>query len=278
MPINGTTKLYGILGHPVGHSLSPAMHNAALPVMGINGVYVPLDVLDIAAAIHGLRTLGFVGLSVTVPYKEAVMACIDVIDPLAMKIGAVNTLLLERKADESELIVRGFNTDWQGSNLALAEKMKLAGSRVLVIGAGGAAKGVCFGLVEAGAEVLITNRTEQKGRDLADWLGCTFVGQDQLKAVQADALVNTTSVGMTPDVDGLAIDPALLSRFGVVMDIVYAPQRTRLLKAAEQVGCRTVDGLAMLQFQAAAQLEIWTGKQAPLAVLRQALLDELNAR
>ncbi len=280
MSINGTTKLYGILGHPVGHSMSPAMHNAALQAMGINGVYVPMDVQpsDLIAAVTGLRVQGFIGISVTVPHKEAVMACIDEIDPVAERIGAVNTLLFRQRPGEEKVTVRGFNTDWLGSNLALAEKIQLAGSRVLVLGAGGAAKGVCFGLVEAGAEVLITNRTEDKGRELADWLDCTFISADQLGSVRADALVNTTSVGMNPYAENIAIDPGLLENFKVVMDIVYAPLQTRLLREAAEAGCETIDGLAMLQFQAAVQLKIWTGEQPPSDVLRQALLDELAAR
>jgi shikimate dehydrogenase len=278
MSINGTTQLYGIIGHPVGHSLSPIMHNAALQAMGINGVYVPMEVVDLKTAISGLRALGFAGLSVTVPHKEQVMDCIDEIDPVAQRIGAVNTLLFWHKPGGTEVTVRGFNTDWLGSNLALAEKMNLAESKVLVIGAGGAAKAVCFGLVESGAEVIITNRTAEKGRELADWLGCAFVSSDQLAAVHADGLVNTTSVGMEPHADGIAIAPELLHHFSVVMDIVYAPLQTRLLQEATKAGCQTIDGLSMLQYQAAVQLKIWTGEQVPQDVLRQALVDELSKR
>ena len=278
MPINGTTRLFGIIGHPVGHSLSPIMHNAALQSMGINGVYVPMDAADPVAAVTGLRHLGFIGVSVTVPHKEKVMACLDEIDPVAKRIGAVNTLLFDKKTDDDQVTVRGFNTDWLGSNLALAEKMELAGSRVLVIGAGGASKGVCFGLIEAGAEVIITNRTEEKGRALADSLGCTFTPTDQLATLTADALVNTTSVGMEPYSQGIAIDPGLLVHFPVVMDIVYAPLQTRLLQEAARAGCQTIDGLAMLLFQAAVQLEIWTGKQPPQNIMRRALVDELAKR
>ncbi len=278
MNINGKTQLFGIIGHPVAHSLSPAMHNAALMAMGINGVYVPMDTTDPATGVAGLRTLGFVGVSVTVPHKVAVMEHLDEIDPVARKIGAVNTLLFRRKPGEEEVVVRGFNTDWLGSNLALAEKIKLAGSRVLVLGAGGAAKGVCFGLVEAGAGVIITNRTEEKGRALADWLGCDFIPGDQLGKVRADALVNTTSVGMEPNSADIAVNPNLLAHFSVVMDIVYAPLRTRLLREAERAGCQTIDGLSMLLNQAAVQLKIWTGKRPPLDIMRRALEDELARR
>jgi shikimate dehydrogenase len=278
MVINGATKLYGILGHPVSHSLSPVMHNGALQAMGINGVYVPMDVLDPVAAVSGLRTLGFIGVSVTIPYKEQVMVCLDEIDPVAQRIGAVNTLLFRQKPGESKVTVRGFNTDWLGSNLALAEKIKLAGSRMLVIGAGGAAKGVCFGLVEAGVEVMVTNRTEAKGRLLADWLGCSFIPLDQIGDLHADALINATSVGMEPDVDGIVLDPGLLGHFSVVMDIVYAPLTTRLLREAEKAGCRTIDGLSMLLFQAAVQLKIWTGEKPPQDIMRRALVEELARR
>lgn len=278
MKIDGTSKLFGIIGHPVAHSLSPVMHNAALQDMGMNGVYVPMDVLDPAAAVESLRTLGFQGVSVTVPHKETVIACLDEVDPVARRIGAVNTVLFWCKPGETRVSTRGFNTDWLGSNLALAEKIALGTSRVLVLGAGGAAKGVCFGLVEAGAEVIVTNRSEKKGQDLADWLGCTFVPSDRLAALHADVLVNTTSVGMEPHSDAIAIDPALLGHFSLVMDIVYAPLQTRLLLEAEKAGCQTIDGLAMLQYQAAVQLKIWTGKQPPQDVMRNALLAELAER
>lgn len=278
MQINGTTQLFGIIGHPVSHSLSPVMHNAALETMGINGVYVPMDTTDPVAAVSGLRNLGFIGVSVTVPHKEKVMTCLDEIDPVAKRIGAVNTLLFQKREGDMEVSVRGFNTDWLGSNLALQEKMELAGSRVVVMGAGGAARGVCFGLIEAGAEVIITNRTEEKGRDLADGLGCSFVPTDQLPDLRADALVNTTSVGMEPHTDGLVIDPSLLQHYRVVMDIVYAPLQTRLLQEAARAGCQTIDGLSMLLLQGAVQLKIWTGIKPPRDVMRQALVDELAKR
>ncbi|MFP7753963.1 shikimate dehydrogenase [Thermodesulfobacteriota bacterium B35] len=277
MPIDGTTKLYGIIGHPVGHSMSPAMHNAAFAATGINGVYVAMDVEDAGRAVTALRELGFVGVSVTVPHKEAVMAHVDEIDPVARRIGAVNTLLFYRHPDDGQVVVRGFNTDWQGANLALAEKIRLAGSRVLVLGAGGAARAVGFGLVEAGARVVISNRTEARGKDLAESLGCRFTAPDRLHEVEADVLVNTTPVGMVPHADGLPIDPDLLPRFSLVMDIVYAPLETRLLREAAAAGCEVIDGLAMLQYQGAVQFKIWTGVRPPVDVMRRALLEQLAA-
>jgi len=273
--INGTTSLYGIIGSPVRHSLSPVMHNAAFAAMSINGIYLPMPVRNVEDAVSGLAALGFTGVSVTVPHKETVMAYLDEIDPVARRIGAVNTLFFRNHPETGAVTGRGFNTDWLGSNLALAEKMKLPGSRVLILGAGGAARAVGFGLVEAGVEVIISNRSADRGRELADWLGCQFCPGEQLPGIQADGLVNTTSVGMEPDSDALPIDPELLTSFSVVMDIVYAPLQTTLLKEAAAAGCTTMDGLAMLLYQGAVQFKIWTGKQPPQDVMRAALLTEL---
>lgn len=196
------------------------------------------------------------------PHKEAVIPLLDEIDPVAEKIGAVNTLVFHREKD-GRVILRGLNTDWLGANTALAEKINLQQSRVLVIGAGGSAKAVGFGLVEAGAEVMIANRTAASGQALADWLGCVFVPLDQVASVAADVLINTTSVGMEPDNEGIVVPPSLLPGFSVVMDIVYAPLETRLLREARSAGCQTIDGLAMLLYQGAAQFKIWTGGGRP---------------
>jgi shikimate dehydrogenase len=272
------TTLFGIIGNPVHHSLSPVMHNAAFAAMGLDGLYLPMQVENVRDAVVGLAALGFRGVSVTVPHKETVMEFLDEIDPVAGRIGAVNTLLFREHPENGTIVSRGFNTDWMGANLALASTMKLAGSTVLILGAGGAAKAVGFGLVEAGAEVIITNRSEQRGQQLSRWLGCRFCSQEDLATVRATALVNTTSVGMDPHADNIPLDPALLTHFQVVMDIVYAPLQTRLLQEAAAHGCTIIDGLAMLLYQGAAQFKIWTGKQPPENIMRQALLDELTRR
>ena len=278
--INGSTALHGILGDPVCHSLSPVMHNAAFTAIKLNGLYVPMQVKkeNVGKAVAGLAALGFIGVSVTVPHKETVMEYLDEIDPVARKIGAVNTIFFRRHPEKGTLVSRGFNTDWLGSNHALAEAMKLTGSRALVLGAGGAAKAVGFGLVEAGAEVVITNRSEDRGRELASWLGCDFCPSDSLAEIEATALINTTSVGMEPNTDALPCEAKLLSNFKVVMDIVYAPLQTQLLRQAARAGCATIDGLAMLLYQGAAQFKIWTGRQPPVDVMRAALLEELKRR
>ena len=275
--INGSTRLFGIIGDPVTHSLSPAMHNACFAAMSLNNVYVPMRPTSLAEAVSGLRALGFVGVSVTVPFKVEVMRHLDAIDPVAARIGSVNTLLFERRSDGTTHCT-GSNTDWIGANLALAEALNPAGRTVLVIGAGGAARAVGFGLLEAGARVVLTNRTAARGRELADQLHCPFVASWDLGSVRADALINTTSAGMAPDTEAVPIDPDLLDRFPVVMDLVYAPLTTRLLREAAARGCRTVDGLRMLLHQGVAQFRLWTGEQPPLEVMRQALVDALTAR
>jgi len=275
--INGHSQLFGIIGQPVTHSMSPAMHNAAFAELGINGVYIPMQPDNLDQGFHGLKSLGFIGVSVTVPFKVEIMAFLDHLDPVAQKIGAVNTLLFDRR-DPDQVLCKGYNTDWLGSNQALADKIDLDKSRVLIIGAGGAARAVGFGLIEAGAEVIITNRTESKGRDLAAQLGCAFSPGPDIVSVQADALVNTTSVGMRPNSESIPIAADLLTRFPVVMDIVYAPLQTRLLREAAARGCQTIDGLQMLLYQGAAQFTLWTGKPAPHATMRDALLRELQAR
>lgn len=275
--INGTTRLFGIIGNPVEHSLSPVMHNAAFASLGLNAVYLPMQPKDPEEGYRGLRALGFVGVSVTVPFKVAIIPLLDHIDPVADKIGAVNTLLFHGGTHGATLCT-GYNTDWIGSNRALAAEIDLPGSTVLILGAGGAARAVGFGLVQAGATILLHNRTESKGRRLADQLGATCITVEELVDVRADVLINTTSVGMAPDHQALPIDPKLLSHFSVVMDIVYAPLKTALLRAADANGCRTVDGIQMLLHQGAAQCTLWTGHEAPLAVMRHALLTELLSR
>ncbi|MCL2789516.1 MAG: shikimate dehydrogenase [Desulfobulbus sp.] len=274
--INGHTQLFGIIGDPVAHSLSPAMHNAALAHLGLNAVYVPMRPADLADAFRGLRSLGFAGASVTVPFKVAIMDFLDAIDPVARKIGAVNTLVFERTG--AAIRCTGHNTDWLGSNRALAEVIDLAGRTVLLIGAGGAARAVGFGLIEAGAHVLLANRTEAKGRELAHLMGCRFIPAAELSLIRADALINTTSVGMAPHADEVPVAPELLPHFPVVMDIVYAPLATRLLREAAARGCHTVNGLTMLQYQGAAQFTLWTGRESPDAVMRQTLLAALRER
>lgn len=270
MAIDGKTELYGIIGNPVAHSLSPAMHNAAFSALGLNKAYLPFLVRDVAGAMTGLTALGIRGASVTIPHKQAVIEHLDSIDPVAAKIGAVNTLIITDGA------IHGANTDWLGANRALAEAIPLAGASILLLGAGGSARAIGFGLLEAGASLTIASRTPEKGQSLAQLLGCPWLHLAEAATLRADALINATSLGMAPQQDLLPIAKEALANFGVVMDIVYAPLKTRLLHEAGQAGCRTIDGLAMLLYQGAAQFELWTGLQAPVDVMRQSLLTSLG--
>lgn len=275
MDINGSTKIYGIIGNPVTHSLSPAMHNAAFTALEENRVYVPFPVTRLDGVLVALRNLGLSGLSVTIPYKEAVLACLDEIDPAAARIGAVNTIQVRERGGERVLF--GTNTDWLGANRALAEEISLAGSRAVILGAGGAARAIGFGLLEAGAMVEIHSRTEKRGRALAEALDCPWRPLDQTGLRPAEILVNATSVGMTPKAANSPVPRDALAAFAVVMDIVYSPLRTRLLRDAAAAGCRCVDGLQMLLYQGVAQCELWTGRTAPVAAMRAALLGANEA-
>lgn len=274
--IDGAAETYGIIGNPVHHSLSPVMHNAAFASMGLNCVYIPLPVSDLKKGVAGLKALGFKGVSVTIPHKEEVMQYVDVLDPVAQKIGAVNTLVIGNREDTNDSTVYGYNTDWVGANRALQEKIELKGSRALILGAGGSARAIGYGLLEAGAEIVVSNRTVSRGEELANLLGCNFCPLDRLDDIYADALVNTTSVGMTPDIDKTPISKKFLNRFSVVMDIVYAPLSTRLLKEAAEVGCEVVDGLSMLLYQGTAQFEHWIGREAPVEVMRNILRERIK--
>ncbi len=274
--VNGETATFGIIGNPVHHSLSPEMHNAAFHALGLNNIYVPLPTTNLRDGIAGIRALGFRGASVTIPYKEDILPLVDHVDPVAARIGAVNTLVIKQQADGRSPAISGYNTDWIGANRALAEKLELKGSRVLIIGAGGAARAIGFGLKEAGAEVMVTNRTVAKGERLAGRLDCRFYRPEELGRLKADALINATSVGMTPKPENTPVPKEFLHNFAAVMDIVYAPVATRLLREAAASGCRVVDGLAMLLYQGAAQFELWTGRPAPIGVMRDILAKRLK--
>lgn len=269
MAINGKTQLYGILGNPVSHSLSPAMHNAALAACNINGVYLPFPAPDIAAAVTGIRGLGVQGASVTIPHKEDVITLLDNIDPVAAKIGAVNTVI------NREGVLTGLNTDWLGATRALEEEIELSGTEVVLLGAGGSAKAIGFGLLEKGAHLVLCSRTESRGRALASELGCPWVSLTDSDKLSGDILINATSVGMVPHIENSPLPDGIVSRFRVVMDIVYAPMKTRLLREAEANGCTIINGLEMLLYQGVAQFELWTGKAAPVSVMREALKKAL---
>ncbi len=246
------------------------MHNAAFCGCGVNGVYVAFDVTDLPAAMAGMRALNMAGMSVTIPHKVAVMALLDEVEPAARRIGAVNTIVNQA----GRLI--GFNSDSPGAVAALLEKTPLEGRRVAVIGAGGAARAVAHGVERHGGRLTVVNRSEASGRRLADALGAAFVPLNGFHGDGIDVLINTTSVGMTPQTDRMPVADDCLRAGTTVMDIVYNPLETRLLRTARAAGCTVVDGAAMFVHQGALQFERWTGRPAPLALMRQTVLAALG--
>ncbi len=265
--------LFGVIGKPVAHSLSPAMHNAAFAATGINAFFGAFEVSDLKAAIAGVRALGIRGCSVTIPHKIAVIDYLDECDERARRIGAVNTLSWR----DGRLF--GTNTDAPGALEALRAKLDPAGRRAVVLGSGGAARALVCALVEAGAEVFVCSRAPERGERLAKEFaaagGLTYAG---LAGIACEILINTTPVGMFPQVDAAPVAAEFLRPGMVVMDIVYNPLRTRLLETAAARGAEIVDGLGMFVAQGALQFELWTGRPAPRAVMRRAVLGILEGK
>ena len=259
------TALCGVILHPAGHTRSPAMHNAAFRALGLDALYVAFDVPPeaLARAVAGMRALGLRQLAVSLPHTRAIMEHLDAVDETARAIGAVNTVT----RDGDRLL--GSNTDWLGAVRALEWETKLEGRRAVVLGAGGSARAVVWGLQERGATVTVLNRTVDKAEALAADLGAAGAGPlDVLGDTPHDVLVNTTSVGLRSDASPVAA--AALASDATVLDAVYDPAETRLLRDARSRGARTVSGKWMLVHQAAAQLELWTGKPAPIEVMAAA--------
>ena len=283
MGISGKTRVCAIIGDPVEHSLSPVMHNAAFKELGLNLVYVAFTVTtkELKDAILGARRLGLRGLNVTMPHKNAAMNYLDEVDATAKAIGAVNTIL----SNQGKLI--GYNTDGNGAMIALQENGVYPEEKKLVLlGAGGAAKAIAYHAAQDGAELVILNRTSEKAKKLADVLCKSFgnkiksgmltsdVLKDELET--ADILVNATSVGMHPDVNISPVPSSLLRRDLCVIDIVYNPLETMLVADAKSAGAKVVSGLEMLIYQGAVAFEIWTNCPAPVEVMRNAALNELE--
>jgi len=282
MDISGSTRVCGIIGDPVTHSMSPAMHNASFEALGLDYVYVPLPVRvpSVAHCAPAVRTFNLRGLNVTVPHKVAIMADLDRIDPLAQRIGAVNTIV------NDDGVLTGYNTDGPGFMRALSEAgVNVEGRNVVVLGGGGAARAVAYSLVAGGARVTILNRSVQRAEALAHELSAvapSMPGYARLehgclreRLSHAHLLVNTTSVGMTPN-DESSPCPSELLREGLdVCDIVYHPLKTRLLRDADASGARVVSGSEMLVYQGAMAFELWTGIPAPVEVMRATVLERL---
>ncbi len=262
------SDLYAVIGHPVGHSLSPAMMNAAFAGLGLDAHYLAFDTDDCAGALRLLADLGVRGLSVTIPHKQTACQLAMKLDETAHAIGAVNTL--KRLPDSGDW--EGINTDWLGAVRALQQVTQLSGKRALVVGAGGSARAVVYGLMHEGAVVSITNRTPERGEALAETFQCGFVPIPETSQPCFDIVVQCTSVGLAGTPASELLPKSVLRSGMVVMDLVYRPRWTPFLTAARDVGCITVSGLDMLLFQGVAQFEWWLQRPAPLSQMKEALL------
>ncbi|MBW1822458.1 MAG: shikimate dehydrogenase, partial [Deltaproteobacteria bacterium] len=235
-----------------------------------NGVYLAYRAKKIGEAISGIRAFGIKGAGITIPHKIAVMKFLDEIDDMARKIGAVNTIINRQGK------ITGYNFDSIGAVKAVKEKIGIKNKIVAILGAGGAARAVGYGIISEGGRLTILNRTKGKGEKLASDLGSEFCPLEDFKKVKCDILINTTPVGMEPNVDGIPVEKKHLNKGMIVMDIVYNPIKTRLLKVAEDLGCSIIDGVSMFVFQGAGQFELWTGIKAPVDLMRKTVLKALG--
>ncbi|KAJ8909119.1 hypothetical protein NDN08_005814 [Rhodosorus marinus] len=307
--IENLTKVYGIIGNPVSHSMSPAIHNAAFKHRKVDAVYIPLLVDDVEKFLKSFDEFKFNGFSITIPHKEAALKCVDVVDEVAERIGAINTIV--RLKDGR---TKGYNTDWmaaigaverallsldpeyrrrQEAPLRIREdegvERPLNGKHVVLVGAGGAARGMAFGAVERGAKALtIVNRTMERAEKLVGEMKsmgkpceCTAMSIAAFQAGEAgefDVVMNSTSIGMHPNEGDTPVDSDLLSESMVVFDAVYNPRETRLLREAKDKGCVVVDGVEMFVGQALKQYELWTETKPPKSVMEDAVLRGLKLK
>ncbi|GED53771.1 shikimate dehydrogenase [Brevibacillus borstelensis] len=279
--ITSKTHLVGLFGHPVSHSQSPLMHNAAFAEAGLDYVYMTFDVAPerLSEAVAGIRSLGIKGVNVTIPHKVAIMPMLDEIDPLAARIGAVNTVV------NRDGYLVGYNTDGLGYVRSLVETtgITLEQQTVTMLGAGGAARAVAFTLAERGVkEIRIINRSRERATLLAEHVG-TIVptavidpaeGKEAIE--DASLLINTTSIGMYPQVDEMPVQEEWLHAGLIVSDLIYNPLETRLLKAASSRGAQVHSGIGMFVNQGALAFELWTGEAAPTETMREIVLQQLS--
>lgn len=270
VPAISDALTFVLLGNPVRHSLSPLMHNTALAAMKVEGHYSAFCVSDAGAAMAGIRGMNIRGASVTIPLKTEVMEYLDEIDADALALGAVNTIV----NDSGKLI--GYNTDWLGLMQALKNKISLSGKTFVIIGAGGTARAAAYGIKKEGGQPIIVNRNQEKGKALAAQFDCPFYPLADIGKVQADALINATSVGMYPQIHRSPVDAVIPANYQVVVDVIYNPLKTKLLRDAEAKGCRIFSGLEMFVHQGAEQLKLWTGREAPLALMKKTVRERLE--
>jgi 3-dehydroquinate dehydratase/shikimate dehydrogenase len=267
--ITRRTRVYAVIGNPIGHSLSPLFHNTAFHARKFAAVFVPFLVRDLREFPVASQALGISGFAVTIPHKEAILRYLDDCDPLAAQIGAVNTVVVRGGG-----CLYGYNTDYVGVLRSLEPRMRLVGSRVLLFGAGGAARAAAFALVQAGSIVCVCARRRERARSLARAAGAQVVERVKLRREFFDVIVNCTPVGMHPRGGSPLRSDELNCR--IVMDMVYRPRETELLRLARRKGIQVVSGLEMFLAQGFAQYEIWTGERAPEGAVRRAIVSVLD--
>ncbi|MFA5902414.1 MAG: shikimate dehydrogenase [Desulfobacula sp.] len=271
--INSFTQLYGVFGNPVRHSKSPIIHNFIFQYHNINAVYLAFEPDLILKGIGAIKALNIKGASITLPFKESIIDHLDWIDEDAAAIGAVNTVV------NKEGFLQGFNTDYK----AAVEPLKsfgIKGKKICIIGAGGAAQAVAFGIHKEKGHLVIVNRNIKRGETLAEKYNADFYpfdDKESLHKIQPDILINTTPVGMTPNISDLSFPLEHLNHTMIVMDIIYNPLKTRLLYEAQTKGCTTIDGLAMFLHQGAHQVKLWTGVNPDIELMRKAFLKGDNS-
>lgn len=265
-------SLFALFGNPVAQSLSPLMHSEAFARMGIEAAATAYRVKDAAEVTRMIRDLGIRGASVTIPFKESVMAVLDEVETNALEIGAVNTIV----NDAGRL--RGYNTDGLGLVRDLTEWMGIQGKTFVILGAGGAARAAVCSILKAGGNPVVINRTAERARTLADRFGCRWGLLSEINGLQADCLINATPLGMFPDTSRTPLEEKFLIHFPQVMDMIYNPAKTRLLREAERAGCSVRSGIGMFVQQGAEQIRLWTGKEPPSERMREVVLKRLEER
>ena len=299
--VDGKTKILGVIGDPIEHTFSPAMHNAGLDALNLNYIYLPFHVKEdrLGECIQGAKAMGIQGLNVTIPHKTNVMKHLDDIDSVASMIGAVNTIQFNfdennessNQNNETYVTTKGFNTDGYGCVRAIKEKTSINNKKVTITGAGGAARAVAFQIASSGIDELsILNRNASKAESLANDLESNLSEEgiditinsceiENLKREldSSDIFIDTTPIGMYPNVDDKAIASAdMLHEDLVVNDIVYTPMETSLIKEALKANAEVVYGYKMLLYQGIRSFEIWLGRDAPVDIMEKALLDVLG--
>jgi len=286
MVISGKTRICGVIGDPIEHTMSPVMHNAAFKELGLDYIYIAFRVRkeELGKAIQGMSALNIRGLNVTIPHKVAIIPFLDELDPLAQKIGAVNTIV----SDDG--VLRGYNTDATGFLQALRDKgVEPEGKNIVILGAGGVSRAISFILADRGANLVILNRPLELdwAEELAQEISNTF--KKEVNALEldeenlatalegADVLINATSIGMSPNIDDTLVPAKLLKSSLVVFDVVYNPTKTRLLREAGAAGAKTIGGLDMLVWQGALAFEKWTGQKAPVDLMKKEAIKALEA-